>query len=89
MVSSMSLLKKKKDKEFVNKNLLHLQHGNLGGRSKMMSIEYLQNILKLRKKYEDTIEDKKYKGLTHCWIENLDGTTQESWDLLRPTVFKK
>jgi hypothetical protein len=49
----MSLLKKRKDKEFVNKNLLHLQHGNLGGRSKMTSIEYLQNILKLTKKYEN------------------------------------
>jgi len=83
----MSLLKKRKDKEFVNKNLLHLQHGNLGGRSKMTSIEYLQNILKLRKKYNDTI--KVYHGLTHCWIENADGTTQESWDLLRPTVLKK
>ena len=72
----MSLLKKKKDKEFV---MLHLQHGNLGGRGKMMSIEYLQNILKLRKKY---------RGMTHSWIENADGTIQECSDLLKPNILK-
>jgi hypothetical protein len=30
-----------------------------------------------------------YKGITHCWIENADGTTQECSDLLRPTALKK
>jgi hypothetical protein len=31
----------------------------------------------------------KYRGITHCWIENPDGTTQECSDLLRHTVLKK
>jgi len=35
---------------------------------------------------KDTI--KGYQGLTHVWIEEADSLTQESWDLLRPTVFR-
>ena len=35
---------------------------------------------------KDTI--KGYQGLTHVWIEEADSLTQESWDLLKPTVFR-
>ena len=35
---------------------------------------------------KDTI--KGYQDLTHVWIEEADSLTQESWDLLRPTVFR-
>jgi len=35
---------------------------------------------------KDTI--KGYHGLTHVWIEEADSLTQESWDLLTPTVFR-
>ena len=54
----------------------HLHH--------IMRIEYLQNIFKLKKKHADTIKAKEYKGITHCWIENPDGTTQECLDLSKP-----
>lgn len=35
---------------------------------------------------KDTI--KGLQDLTHVWIEEADSLTQESWDLLRPTVFR-
>ena len=28
------------------------------------------------------------EGITHCWIEEADTLTRESWNLLRPTIFR-